>query len=88
MAAFFNRWAVDPHPLGDVPLIVVMGTQGRSPPPGLSGALWRSDSLRIDLSQLSRRGRLVTDTLSGHHVHLDNPALVVSVIREVLRGVP
>ena len=88
MAAFYNRWALDPHPLGDLPLIVVMGTQGRSKPPGLSMEDWQSDTLRIDLSKLSRRGRLVTDTLSGHHVQLDNPALVVSLIREVLRAVP
>lgn len=83
MAAFFNRWASDPHPLGDLPLIVVLGQSTR--PPGLSEADWRSDSLRIDLSRLSRRGRLVTDSLSGHHVQLDNPGLVVSLIREVLR---
>lgn len=88
MAAFYNAWARDPHPLGDLPLIVVMGTQGRSKPPGLPEEDWRSDTLRIDLSKLSRRVRLVTDTLSGHHAHLDNPALVVSLIREVLRAVP
>ena len=88
MAAFYNRWQADPHPLGDLPLIVVMGTQRTGPPPGLSEAEWRSDSLRIDLSRLSRRGKLVTDSLSGHHVQLDNPALVTDAIREVLRSIP
>ena len=88
MAAFYKRWASDPHPLGDIPLIVVLGTQGTGPPPGLSEAEWRSDSLRIDLSKLSSRGRLVTDSLSGHHVQLDNPAVVVSLIREVLHAIP
>jgi hypothetical protein len=76
------------HPLGDLPLVVVLGLQGSGPPPGLSEAEWRSDSLRIDLSKLSRRGRRVTDSLSGHHVQLDNPALVVSLIREVLHAIP
>ena len=88
MAAFYEEWKRNPSPLGDLPLIVVMGTQGRAPPPGLSEAEWRSDSLRLDLSKLSRRGRLVTDSLSGHHVQLDNPTLVVSMIRAILRAIP
>lgn len=88
MAAFYNQWKGNPHPLGELLLIVVMGTQRTGPPPGLSEAEWRSDTLRIDLSQLSRRGRLVTDTLSGHHVQLDNPMLVVSLIRQILHERP
>ena len=85
MAAFFAEWKGDANPLGDVPLLVVMGTRKDPPPPGLSEAQLRSDSLRIDLSRLSRRGRLVTDSLSGHHIQLDNPALVLSVIRGIVR---
>ena len=85
MAAFYGKWAATPHPLGNVPLIVVIGTRTGRPPPGLSEADLKSDSLRIDLSRLSTRGRAVTDSLSGHHVQLDNPGLVVSLIREVLR---
>ena len=85
MAAFYGKWAATPHPLGDVPLIVIAGTRTSPPPPGLSEAELRSDSLRIDLSRLSARGRMVTDSLSGHHVQLDNPGLVVILIREVLR---
>jgi pimeloyl-ACP methyl ester carboxylesterase len=88
MAAFFNRWSAATHPLGDLPLIVIMGTRPRMPPPGLSLAEWKSDSLRLDLSRLSRRGRLVEDSLSGHHVQLDNPALVVTLIRDLLRQFP
>ena len=88
MAAFFSRWAVNPHPLGDMPLIVIAGTQRRVRPPGLSEADWRSDSLRIDLSKLSQQGKLVADSLSGHHVQLDNPRLVVESIREVLAKAP
>lgn len=88
MARFYDQWRTDPHPLGDLPLIVIMGTQRTVPPPGLSEADWRSDSLRLDLSKLSRQGRLVTDSLSGHHVQLDNPDLVVRMIREVLRSLP
>jgi pimeloyl-ACP methyl ester carboxylesterase len=85
MAAFFASWQAEVNPLGDVPLVVVMGTLKSPPPPGLSDTELRSDSLRIDLSRLSRRGRLVTDSLSGHHVQLDNPALVLSAIRSIAR---
>lgn len=88
MAGFFAKWSANPHPLGDLPLVVVMGTQGSSVrPPYLSEADWRSDSLRTDLSKLSRRGLLVRDSLSGHHVQLDNPNLVVTSIRDLLRQV-
>ena len=87
MAAFFAQWGANANPLGDVPLVVIMGTLKSPPPPGLSEADLRSDSLRIDLSRLSRRGRLMADSLSGHHVQLDNPELVVSAIRTVL-GLP
>ena len=86
MAVFFNAWRSNRYPLDELPLIVVMGTQKQSPPPGLSEAEWRSDSLRIDLSKLSRRGKLVTDSLSGHHIQLDNPTIVIDAIREVLRS--
>jgi hypothetical protein len=88
MAGFFAQWSANPHPLGDLPLVVVMGTYGSSVrPPYLSEADWRSDSVRIDLSRLSRRGLLVRDSLSGHHVQLDNPAVVVTAIRDLLRQV-
>jgi len=85
-ASFFSRWSASPHPLGDLPLIVVNGgAPPRSPPPGLvTEEEWRSDSLRIDLSRLSSRGRLVTDSLSGHQLQLDNPRLVIRLILELI----
>ena len=85
MATFYGKWAANAHPLGDLPLTVVGGTLTGPPPPGLSEAELKSDSLRIDLSRLSARGRSVADSLSGHHVQLDNPRLVLSLIRELLR---
>jgi len=85
MAGFFNSWTKSAHPLGDLPLIVILGTQ-RSPPPGMSLTEWRSDSLRLDLSRLSSRGRAIADSLSGHHTQLDNPNLVIGSIMEVVRA--
>lgn len=86
MAAFYNAWRATPHPLGTVPLVVITGTKPRTRPPGLSEAQLRSDSLRLDLSRLSSRGRSMNDSLSGHHVQRDNPALVVDVVRKMIRS--
>lgn len=86
MVAFYNAWRATPHPLGTVPLVVITGTKPRTRPPGLSEAQLRSDSLRLDLSRLSSRGRSVSDSLSGHHVQRDNPALVVDVVRKMIRS--
>ena len=83
MAGFYADWARAANPLDSLPLTVIMGGR-REPPPGLSDAQVRADSARIDLARLSSRGRLVADSLSGHHVQLDNPRLVVRVIRELV----
>lgn len=37
---------------------------------------------------MSRRGRLVVATRSGHHVQLTEPELVVRVIQDVLASPP
>jgi pimeloyl-ACP methyl ester carboxylesterase len=84
MDAFYNAWKTAPHPLGAVPLVVITGTKPRTPPPGLSPAQLRADSVRLDLSKLSSRSQSINDPLSGHHVQRDNPALVVAVILKLL----
>jgi pimeloyl-ACP methyl ester carboxylesterase len=86
MAAFHGAWAETPHPLGTVPLVVITGTKPRTLPPGLSEAQVRADSMRIDLSRLSSRGQELQDTLSGHHVQRDNPAVIVEVVRRMMRA--
>jgi pimeloyl-ACP methyl ester carboxylesterase len=86
MDAFYNAWRAKPHPLGTVPLVVITGTKPRIRPPGLSEAQLRSDSLRVDLSRLSSRSRSVSDSLSGHHVQRDNPALIVDLVRKMMRS--
>jgi pimeloyl-ACP methyl ester carboxylesterase len=86
MALFYGTWMQKKHPLDSIPLIVITGTKPRTPPPGLTEAQLRADSLRIDLSRLSSRGHEVRDSLSGHHVQRDNPALIVEVVRQMMRG--
>jgi pimeloyl-ACP methyl ester carboxylesterase len=84
LAAFYGTWALMSHPLGDIPLVVITGTKPRVPPPGLAETQLRADSLRLDLTKLSSRGREVRDPLSGHHVQRDNPALIVDVVRRMM----
>jgi pimeloyl-ACP methyl ester carboxylesterase len=75
-----------PRSLGALPLIVVAAVPADAPP-GVSLADWRrekSDHM-ADLAGLSSRGRVLTDSLSGHHVQLDDPRLVVEAVREVAR---
>ena len=86
LAAFYSAWAETPHPLGTIPLVVITGTKPRTPPPGLTEAQLRADSLRLDLTKLSSRGSEVRDSLSGHHVQRDNPARIVEVVRQMMRG--
>ncbi len=80
------RRTAGPQPLGAIPLIVVV--PGRlSTPRGVSPEAWRreyADNM-ADLSRLSRNGRVVADSVSGHHVQLDNPRVVVAAIWDVLR---
>jgi pimeloyl-ACP methyl ester carboxylesterase len=88
MADLFRRRAAAPAPLGDLPLTLVFGTQGLIVPPGVDSAALRRqvDSLRQDYARLSRRSTLIIDPSSGHHVQLDNPSLVVRLIRDMLHA--
>lgn len=76
------------HPLGDLPLVVVVGGRAGPAPPGVPAEEWGrlSEEKRREksaLAGLSRAGRLVVAAKSGHHVQLDEPALVVKAIRQV-----
>jgi pimeloyl-ACP methyl ester carboxylesterase len=73
----------NPKPLGDLPVIVITRSQ---PITGLSAAALEPErqALQSQLAQLSTRGRQVVAPDSGHHVHIDAPAVVVAAIREII----
>jgi pimeloyl-ACP methyl ester carboxylesterase len=75
------------HPLGDMPLIVL--TRGVSDKGGPDGEALAAEHRRdhAALAAMSRNGRLVVAGHSGHHIHLDEPDLVIQSIREVLAAV-
>ncbi|HET7217202.1 MAG TPA: hypothetical protein VFJ02_04110 [Vicinamibacterales bacterium] len=74
----------NPQPFGDRPLIVL--TRGQPVAPG-DRAEERAESMKrnqADLVTLSRRGKQVIAARSGHHIHIDEPELVVNAIKEVI----
>jgi pimeloyl-ACP methyl ester carboxylesterase len=76
------RTATD-HVLGDLPLIVLARGAGED------GARDEADhrSEQETLATLSRKGKLVIATRSGHHIPIDQPDLVVTAIRDVIGAV-
>jgi pimeloyl-ACP methyl ester carboxylesterase len=84
LAELRRRTAEQPHLFGDLPVIVI--TRGRSDDAGPTAAA-RETSHRTDhakVAALSRRGRHVIAEGSGHHVQLEDPALVIRLIGEIL----
>ena len=71
-------------PLGDKPLVVI--TRGLSEETGPDNKA-NEDEHRKDhaaVATMSRQGKLVVATKSGHHVQLDEPELVVATIKQVV----
>jgi pimeloyl-ACP methyl ester carboxylesterase len=75
------------YPLGDLPLIVL--TRGIPEEKGSEGAALEAEHRRDHetIAAMSRKGKLVIATQSGHHIQLDEPQLVIESIREVLEAV-
>src|SRR5882672_7244757 len=73
------------YPLGDLPLIVL--TRGKGEFPDTEEGRQDNEEekrLQLDLLHLSRNSRQIIAEASGHSIQLDDPALVVDAIREVV----
>jgi pimeloyl-ACP methyl ester carboxylesterase len=84
----YEARARTPHPLGDKPLVVVLPAAAGGPPPGVTPDQWaqldeEKRRQKTALTTLSRNSRLLTSARSGHHIHLDDPELVVQAVRAV-----
>ena len=68
-------------PLGDLPLTVI--TAGRAQ---YDDAQMQQDHTHSQaaMAKLSRNGKQIIATESGHHVHIDQPQLVTDAIRDLL----
>lgn len=87
MTLFASRGGKD-HPLGKLPLIVITPTAEPYEAEGeFTADQLKDDHLRLqaDLVKLSRRGKHLFAKRSGHHVQLDDPAVVVEATEEVIR---
>jgi pimeloyl-ACP methyl ester carboxylesterase len=64
-----------PHPLGNLPLIVIERTRDTNP-------TWHTQQLQ--LSQLSSTGKLIQAEGSGHAIHIERPNLVADAIKQIV----
>jgi pimeloyl-ACP methyl ester carboxylesterase len=93
MKDVYQRSTSTVHPLGDRPLISIVGTRPDTgkPPPGISPEQWnalhqRNIELKRDFRNLSANSKVVEDVVAGHSVHLDDPDTVATAIEEVLKA--
>ena len=72
------------YPLGDMPLVVI--TRGISEETGPESKANEEEHRKdhASVATMSRQGKLIVATKSGHHVQLDEPALVVTTIQQVV----
>jgi pimeloyl-ACP methyl ester carboxylesterase len=84
VADLYNHRGEPGYSFGDMPLIVL--TRGKG---GYDG---RKDSLQLenerlqaqkDLTHLSTNSKQIIDMNSGHNIHVEDPAVVISAIKEV-----
>jgi pimeloyl-ACP methyl ester carboxylesterase len=88
LASLRNERTKKPNMLEEMPLIVL--TRGISEKEGPDSEAFAAEHRQehADLALMSRKGKLVVATRSGHHVQLDEPELVVKAIREVVTAAP
>jgi pimeloyl-ACP methyl ester carboxylesterase len=79
--------------LGDMPLVVLSRELTQmSTGPGISaedveGFKVANDEMQAELAALSTRGKQVIAEDCGHHIHIEQPQLVIDAIREVVEAV-
>ncbi len=79
--------------LGDVPLVVLSrGQTGMATGLGISAegvAQFKAaeDEMQAELAALSTRGKQIIAEECGHHIHIEQPELVIDAIREVVEAV-
>lgn len=72
------------YPYGDMPLVVLTRGLTDDGRPDTTAGAEEHRKEQAPLAKLSRSGRQIIATHSGHHVHLDEPELVIKSIREVV----
>jgi pimeloyl-ACP methyl ester carboxylesterase len=98
-AATFNEFAGEeaaetyewrqkhPHPLGDIPIIVLTRSENNYPPKFAQRLTEEHEQQQADLATLSTNAKHVIVPSSGHHIQLDQPQAVADAIHEVVHQV-
>ena len=76
------------HPLGDLPLIVL--TRGKSELPDTEEGRQDDEERKreqLDLLRLSRNSKQIIAEASGHDIQIEDPALVIGAVREVVDAI-
>lgn len=90
---FATARAMQLHTLGDMPLVVLSrGQVGMPTGPGISAEdveqfKVANDEMQAELAALSTRGKQIVAEDCGHHIHIEQPQLVIDAIREVVEAV-
>ncbi len=90
LSKLYEETTANPHPLGDRPLIVLTrDVEYDRAPEGVSVAMLEEDrkTLQGQLAALSTKGKLVIAKDSGREIHLSQPDVVVTAIRDVVQAV-
>ena len=84
LAALRSERSKPEYPLGDLPLVVI--TRGIPEETGPTARAMEEEHRKdhAAVAALSRRGKQLIATRSGHHVQLEEPELVVSAIEQVV----
>jgi pimeloyl-ACP methyl ester carboxylesterase len=73
--------------LGNIPLMVLSrGNGGYSGLPDSAVLENERVQLQKDLAHLSTNSKIIFDKNSGHNIHLEDPALVIDAIKQVIRA--
>ncbi len=75
--------------LGDKPLVVLTAGKEAEPPPGISPEMEKEVTklwfaMHEELAGLSSNGKRIISPKSGHMIQLEDPGLVIDVIREMV----
>ena len=84
LAVLRAEGAKSENPFGDKPLIVL--TRGIPEENGPDGEALEAEHRRnhAAVAKTSRQGKLIIATRSGHHIHIDEPELVIQSISDVV----
>ncbi|HAV64741.1 MAG TPA: hypothetical protein DCY13_20535, partial [Verrucomicrobiales bacterium] len=93
LAALFETDRTDPRPLGERPLIVLASRQQAvEVPRGIAPGGWAAANdekarQKERMAGLSRNSLFRRDERSGHHLHVENPGLVIAAVEAVVGSI-